>query len=263
MHPSLLLQLRHARVDPGKTSATLFPRRQSLLVPRPRDLSADAVTLHLVKVGRAGRRQVIKLAPQQLPLQTLRRFTVFSLELRPIQHRLELVVEGSRGYAPELHVRRERGGGGCHERRRIRRQLFRRLERIRRPCLRSDGTPQRGGRRLRLLELAHVRRASEGGAQTSQTFRLAASRWEALARLERRVSQRLEGGDPVAGDDIAQRVHELGGVAGKGGNGLRRVRGGRRGRAERGGDLEKAGVRGGGLTAGALREESLYVVEGV
>ena len=71
VHPALLLQLRHARVDPGETGSALFPRREALGVPGPRDLPADAVALHLVVVGRPRRRQVVELPPQELPLQAL------------------------------------------------------------------------------------------------------------------------------------------------------------------------------------------------
>lgn len=67
---------RHAN-----TQNTYNQAAQSHNVPPPRDLLADGVAHHLVEVGDAVPRQVVELAPQELPEEGDGRLRVLALEL--------------------------------------------------------------------------------------------------------------------------------------------------------------------------------------
>lgn len=69
MDPSLLPELGHNGVYPGKTCPPLCPLGQSLWVSVPGDLNTHRVSVHLVKAGVVSGSRIEKLPPQQLPIQ--------------------------------------------------------------------------------------------------------------------------------------------------------------------------------------------------
>ena len=272
VHPPFLPQLHHARVDPREPRPGLFPRREPRFVPGPRNLPTYPVPRHSVVVWSAVGGEVVKLPPQQLALERLRRLAVLPFQ-RLIEHDAQLVPEGPRGDAAELEVRGQRRGTRRHERLGVDllwTSSYFSLSRVERVSgLRSPRTLAKHGRpqvrrvRRGLLKLRDVLRPVEHLAEPEQSLRLAASSREALVRGQRRVAELFQRGYPRAGDDIPEhfnqvtvrvRLHgwDVGHVWGHRRHGPTAVR-----------DFEKGRVRGGRFAVFAFSEEFLDVPEGV
>lgn len=67
--PSFLPQLGHDCIDPREACLALCPLCQGFRVPVPRDLDADGVPLHAIKLWVVCGRCVEKLPPQKLSIQ--------------------------------------------------------------------------------------------------------------------------------------------------------------------------------------------------
>lgn len=75
--PPLLPQLGHYGINPRETSPALCPFCQSFGVPVPRDLHADGIELHFVKVWVVGGSRVEELTPEQLTVKRQWRDAIF------------------------------------------------------------------------------------------------------------------------------------------------------------------------------------------
>lgn len=67
--PPLLPQLGHYGVNPWETSPALSPLCQGFGIPVPRDLHADGIELHFVKVWVVSGSRVEELTPEQLTVK--------------------------------------------------------------------------------------------------------------------------------------------------------------------------------------------------
>ena len=68
MDPTLLSQLCHDSINPGKTRLCFGPLGQCLHVSIPGDADADGIALHLVEAWVVGRCCVEELSPKQLAI---------------------------------------------------------------------------------------------------------------------------------------------------------------------------------------------------
>eukprot|EP00037_Helgoeca_nana_P006158 m.57192 g.57192 ORF g.57192 m.57192 type:complete len:379 (-) comp17060_c0_seq1:253-1389(-) len=157
--PAFGPQLRHDGVDERVASSPFLPRRQQRRVVAPRNLPADRVVDHLVKVGHGVAVEVEELPPEQLAVERDWRLGV--LAVAAAVHVGELVVEQPRRDAPKLEVRREHGR--------------RRLEGV--------------WRRLWFLERTHPRPLRHAGFESGEPRRFATRVEHLLRRRDRGVAE--------------------------------------------------------------------------